>query len=247
MTEARNLKQAIRARAAKTGERYTAARVHVLKALDKRGKHGPRPSAKPTVVAPALPSPPTSGLSAKAVLAKTGRSLDHWFAVLDAFHAADKGHTASARHLRDDHGVPGWHSQGITVAYERSRGLRAVNQAASGFQVTVSKMLPVNLERALSALRPTARKAWLAGADPALRRALDAALAKGARGLVRGPKRSRVRYKWDGSDVELVFEPRGKGTSVAASNTKLADAGLVARRRAQWRIALDGLKDHLQP
>src|SRR5687767_949525 len=32
MTKARKLKQAIRTRAAKTGESYTAARVHVLKA-----------------------------------------------------------------------------------------------------------------------------------------------------------------------------------------------------------------------
>ena len=236
MTEDRTLKHAIRTRAAKTGESYTAARVHVLKALRKRD---PKPAP-----APAPPSPPpAAGLSDPAVVAKTGHRLDHWFAVLDAFRAGEKGHTATARHLREDHGIPGWHAQGITVAWERARGLRAVNQAASGFQVAVSKMVPADLETTLAALRPASRKAWLAGADPGLRRALEAALAAGGKGLVRGPKRSRVRYKWDGASVELVFEPRGKGTSVVASNTKLKDAKQVAERRAQWRAALDALKN----
>jgi hypothetical protein len=241
MTEAKKLKQAIRARSARTGESYTAARLQVLKARQKR-------KPQPAVAAPA--SPPRSnaarpGLSDAAVIAKTGHGYAHWFAVLDAFDAAAKGHTGAARHLRDDHGVPGWHSQGITVAYERARGLRAVNQASSGFQVSVSKVVPVDLETALSGLRAPARRKWLSAADPELRRALEAALAAGAKGVVRGPKRSRVRYKWGTSDVELVFEPRGTRTSVAASNTKLRDAAEVAERRAQWRVALDALKAHL--
>jgi hypothetical protein len=241
MTEARKLKQAIRARAAKTGERYTAARAHVLKALQKR-------TTKPKAPSPALPSRaavPSSGVSDSAVRAKTGHGFDHWFAVLDAFGAVDKGHTASARHLATGHGVPGWHSQGITVAYERARGLRAVNQARTGFQVAISKMVRAPLETVLSALRAPVRRKWLAGADPGLGRALGAALAPGAKGLVRGPKRSRVGYKWDGTSVELVFEPRATGTSVVAANTRLRDAAQVAERRAQWRAALDALKAHV--
>ena len=123
---------------------------------------------------------------------KTGHGFDHWFAVLDAFGAKAKGHTASACHLALEQGVPGWHAQGITVAYERARGLRVMNQAASGFQVAVSKMVPADMDTVLSALRGPERKKWLAGADPALRRALDAALAPDAKGVVRGmPFRSR--------------------------------------------------------
>lgn len=241
MTEAKKLKQAIRARAAKTGESYTAARRQVLKA---RGKRPPAltaaPPAKPPRTAGARP-----GLGEASVLAKTGHGYDHWFAVLDAFRAGEKGHTAAARHLRDDLGVPGWHSQGITVAYERARGLRAVNQAAGGFQVAVSKMVPANMDTVLSAFRGPALEKWLAGADPALRRALAAALAPGGKGVVRGAKRARVRYKWDGTNVELVVEPRAKGTSVVASNTKMKEAAQVAERRAQWRRALDALKAQL--
>ena len=238
MTEAKKLKQAIRARSARTGESYTTARMQVLKARQKR-------KPVPTAVTPPRRPAVGPGLSERAVVAKTGHGFDHWFAVLDAFDAAAKGHTAAARHLAVDHGVPGWHSQGITVAYERTRGLRVLNQTATGFQVSVSKMVPAGIDAALLALRGPARKKWLAGADPALRRALDAALAAGAKGVVRGPRRARVRYKWDGTHVELVFEPRATGTSVVAANTRLRDAAQVAQRRAQWRVALNALKDHL--
>src|SRR5262245_14608272 len=131
MTTQKKLKQAIRARAKKTGESYTAARSHILEARKKR--------------APAEPKAPMSDAS---VVARTGHDLDHWFAVLDGFDAARRGHTASARHLNEDHGVPGWHAQGITVAYERARGLRAVNQRMDGrFEVGVSKVVAAPMER----------------------------------------------------------------------------------------------------
>jgi hypothetical protein len=241
MTEARKLKQTIRARAAKTGERYTAARQHILNARRKR-----QAAPAPPPPAPAARPAARAGISETAVIEKTGHGLDHWFAALDAFGGAGKGHTAMARHLASDHGVPGWHAQGITVAYERARGLRAVNQAEGGFQVSISKMVPVDMDAVLSALRAPARKKWLAGADPGLRRALDAALAPGAKGVVRGAKRSRVRYKWDGTSVELVMEPRGSGTSVVSSNTRLKDAAQVEERRRQWRAALDALRSSLK-
>jgi hypothetical protein len=238
MTEAKKLKQAIRARSAKTGESYTAARAQVLKARRKRT------APPPASVVPSRSPAMTAGLGEKAVVAKTGHGLGHWFAVLDAFGAA-RGHTAMARHLASEHRVPGWHAQGITVAYERARGLRAVNQAATGFQVAVSKMVPADLDAVLSALRGPARRKWLSAADPALRRALEGALAAGAKGVVRGPRRARVRYKWDSASVELTLEPRRTGTSVTASNTRLEDAAQVAERRAQWRVALDALKAYL--
>jgi len=235
MTQASKLKQAIRARARKTGERYTAARRHVLAV----GKQETRPAP-----APAAP-PPSRPFSDTALIAKTGRGFDHWFGVLDAFGAAGKGHTASARHLRDDHGVPGWHSQGITVAYERERGLRAVNQAKGGFQVTVTKSVHVPVPKVTAALRKGG--AWLEGADPGLRTALARGVRRPAKGLTtRKDGLARLRYKWDGTTVEFWIEPRPRGASVAVGNLGLADAAAVEVRRAQWRQALGALKEALE-
>jgi hypothetical protein len=56
--------------------------------------------------------------------------------------------THAATHLHARHGVPGWHCQMITVAYERTRGLRASNQSCTGgFQVSVSKAVTVMADK----------------------------------------------------------------------------------------------------
>ena len=102
MTRASALKQVIRARAAKTGERYTTARRHILKDLQQ--PHRSRrlvPSQRPRHERHAAGSSKGSVSDAKS-LEKTGHGLDHWFDVLDRFGAVEKGHTAAARHLYDD-------------------------------------------------------------------------------------------------------------------------------------------------
>ena len=148
MTRARALKQVIRARAEKTGERYTAARRHVLRELnagtqiDKPKGLSPRPASSPARPAPpappALPAP-RGGLSDAKSIEKTGHDLAHWFAILDAFGGIEKGHTASTALLYDNYKVPGWYCQGIVVAYERARGKRVMNQRCDGaFEVSVS-------------------------------------------------------------------------------------------------------------
>jgi len=51
-------------------------------------------------------------------------------------------HKESAAILHEKHAVPGWWAQSITVGYEQARGLRQVNQQASGFTANVSRTLP---------------------------------------------------------------------------------------------------------
>ncbi|HEX5720635.1 MAG TPA: DUF4287 domain-containing protein, partial [Thermoanaerobaculia bacterium] len=163
MTQQKKLKKTIRARSEKTGESYTAARRQVLLAREE-----PPPTPPPVSTSkPSAPKPPAKGgISEESVLKKTGHGLDHWFGVLDAFGGTTQGHTAMAAHLYNEHGIPGWHSQGITVAYERARGLREANQACTGkFQVSVSKTVPATVAEVVEALKSTA---WLQGADPGL-------------------------------------------------------------------------------
>jgi hypothetical protein len=254
MTQAKKLKRAIRERARKTGESYTAARRQVLlKARQKRtGAAVPRETRPAPVARTASPSPRTSatrGVVAEAtVVEKTGRGLDHWFAVLDAF-GGDKGHTALADHLFTAHAVPGWYAQAITLAYEREHGLRQPNQASTGdFQVSVSRVVPATVADVADAIRSPRRRArWLRGADRALVEAFESALT--------GPKPrpltlkdagyARMRYRWDGSTVEIHVLAKPRGASVVASNTGLSDARLVEERRAAWKVALDALKAHL--
>ena len=263
MTQQKKLKKSIRARSEKTGESYTSARRQILLARGKQAETAPEipeipetPEITTAVPAPADP-PPTraaastkGGISEKSVLKKTGHGLDHWFAVLDAFGAATKGHTATAAHLYDAHGVPGWHSQGITVAYERARGLRQVNQSCTGtFQVSVTKTVPATVAEVADALKSAERRAdWLAGADPGLAQALDAAFTgekpREVKTKANGDQ-AWLRFRWDGRTVEIRIMAKPKGASVVADNQDLADGEQVEERRATWRTALEGLQRHL--
>jgi len=64
------------------------------------------------------------GISDDKIIARTGKSTDEWNAILDAWDAPSKGHTAVARYLSQEHGVPDWWTQAVTVRYEYARGLR---------------------------------------------------------------------------------------------------------------------------
>jgi len=242
MTRARALKQVIRARAAKTGERYTIARRHVLKDLPPRTAPSARPRSMTATRAAAAGSSKGSVSDAKS-LEKTGHGLDHWFEVLDRFGAVEKGHTAAARHLHEAHHVNGWYAQGITVAYERARGMRALNQRCDGeYEVSVSKVVAADTTDVIKAFTETRRRRrWVEGIDARLVSALSAGLdSPASKGFVVRPDgQARFLYKWDGTTVQLYVLPKPGGkVSVVVVNTKLPGAAIVEERREQWRIAL---------
>jgi len=232
MTQSRKLKKTIRARARKTGERYTAARRMVLKRR-------------------ALATPVSAALKAREtrVVERTGHGWQHWFSVLDRFGAEEKGHTAAARHVAEDHGVDGWYSQLITVEYERARGLRAANQRLSGeYEVSVSKVLKAPVGAVAKALRDS-KAGWAAALDPELRSGFQAALA-GAKGLrERGRGGATMRFKSAGGvSVALYLDPKPNGRSqLVAQNMKLAGPAGVERLRSDWKKAFAALDRQLEP
>lgn len=251
MTRARALKHVIRERAARTGERYTTARRHVLSAVAPRPT-APAPHSEPaTAPAPKPTTAPTKGTVSEAKsIEKTGHGLEHWFAVLDRFGAVEKGHTAAARHLYADHHVPGWYSQGITVAYERARGVRVPNQRCDGeYEVSVSKVLTADADKVIRAFTDARlRKRWIAGVDAELAAALTTAItSKTSKGFVVRPDGlARFRYKWDDTTVQFYLEPRPNGKmSLVVQHTKLANSSAVDARRAQWKVAFKALADLL--
>jgi len=246
MTRARALKHTIRARAAKTGERYTTARRHVLRELNQRSE----PAAAIAVALqtkPAASSKPT--MSEASVLKKTGHDLAHWFGVLDRFGAVEKGHTAAARHLYETHGVDGWYAQGITVSYERERGVRGVNQRSDGaWEVSVSKTITASTAQLVKAFSDARKRTeWSGEADPKLAGALAKGLAdKESKGWVMRPDGlARFRYRWDDTIVQLyaTAKPGGK-IALTVQHTKLANAADVERRRGQWKTAFGLLADY---
>ncbi|MBY0495068.1 MAG: DUF4287 domain-containing protein [Cyanobacteria bacterium] len=250
MTRARALKQTIRARAAKTGERYTTARRHILRELNQPAKGGsedPPLRAKIPAVAQAK-----GGLSDAKTIEKTGHDLAHWFDVMDRFGGVDKGHTALTEHLYEKYQVPGWYCQGIVVAYERARGKRVMNQKCDGsFEVSVSKVIAAKVPALVKSLSDAKqRKAWSGGADAGFVKALETGLKNPkSKGFVMKPNgEARYRYKWDDVTVQFNLYPKGPGkTSIVASTQNLPGPEAIEKYRALWKAAFAALASAYAP
>ncbi|HEX6359824.1 hypothetical protein [Actinophytocola sp.] len=131
MTEHRSFKKLVRARMAKTGESYTAARAKLLAASD--------PGPAPVLVT-----------SDDTIRVRTGRGWEEWFDLLDAEGMGERTHREIARWVADQLGVVplAWPAQAVTKSYERARIGHAVGQKDDGtFTVNVSKTVAVPAER----------------------------------------------------------------------------------------------------
>jgi hypothetical protein len=218
MTERKSFKRRVRARMEKTGERYTAARRQLIE-LD------PEPE-----IAPAQ-----QRTSDEALARNTGRPWAEWFAILDGWRATEKTHTEIARHLSEEHGVPGWWAQTVTVGYEQARGLREKHQRPEGFSVGVSKTVGVPVERLFATVcEPEERERWLPRSPLRQRTVL--------------PPRS-ARFDWEDGRTRVVFYFAAKGdarSTVTVQHERLADADEAEHAKTDWRGRLAELKNVLE-
>ncbi len=241
MTKANKLKQRVRQRAAKTGESYSTARRQVLAESDSA-----RSKRTASAAETARTSAAKGAVSEAKCLEKTGHGFDYWFGVLDRFGAPAKGHTLAAKHLLNDHEVSAWYAQSITVAYERARGLRKINQLGDGgFAVSVSRTLPVARGQASDALaHKTKRQKWADDIEPSVAKTLDDALTQ--KRLIRDDAVSRIRYRTDEGAIEIrISDKDGGRSSITVAVSRLGDAKKVEVHRKHWRQALDAFKQHL--
>jgi hypothetical protein len=132
MTKQESFKGRIRARMAKTGERYAAARRALI-------------STTPLSTKREWASLPET--SDEAIRVGTGRGWDEWCDLIDTWPGRSEGHTAIAQFLQLTYEISGWWAQGVTVGYERITGLRLPHQMADG-SFTVSKSRTIAIDAA---------------------------------------------------------------------------------------------------
>jgi hypothetical protein len=173
------------------------------------------------------------GMSDEAVLRGSGKTWEEWFRLLDAWGAAGRTHTEIARHVAEVYRVPGWWAQGVTVGYERARGLRKKHETAQGFAASASKTIAVPVERLYQALiDETARDRWLAPGTLTLRTA---------------QAHCSARFDTaDGGIIEVWLTAKGPHkASVQLQQGKLADEAATGQWRHQWKPRLQRLADIL--
>ena len=214
MTTDKARKRAVRSRMQKTGERYAAARRHVVHA-------GDQPALPP--LPPRVADP---GVSEAAITKGTGQGWDHWFRVLDDWGATSRSHTEIARYVNGEHGVDGWWAQSVTVGYERARGMRARNERPEGFEVSVSKTLRDPRHGRLARVRRAEPPSSLARSRPA---DADRHPHDGPLGPIRCARRGHARER-------LSHARRSDDrTTVTVTHVKLDGADDVAAHRTAWK------------
>jgi hypothetical protein len=223
MTTDKARKRAVRSRMHKTGERYAAARRHVARdgaTIEPPMSAAPLPELPPRVADP--------GMNDASLIKGTGHDWDHWLRLLDDWGATSHDHTEIARYVHDELGVGSWWSQSVTVGYERARGMRALHERPEGFEVSISKTVPLPaLEAWRAFVEPSTRSRWL---DIGLR------MRTGTRTMGRA---ARFDVPSDGSQVNVAFTPKGDDRSVVTVTVvRLRDADTVEARRGEWRSRL---------
>ena len=224
----KDLKRLVRARMAKTGEAYTAARSQVLK----KAPSAPALSAKQT------PEPDFEKLTAmsNAVISKkTGRTWAQWVEALDWHKAHLKPHRDIADLVSTEFGVPDWWTQAVTVGYERIKGIRAIGQRRDGsYEANKSKTFAVPVKKLFDAwAKAPTRKRWLTESGITVRSATS-------------PKSMRIKWS-DASVVILNFLPKGKSKSaVAVQHGKLPDKATADRFKQFWADRLHALAEMLE-
>ena len=173
-------------------------------------------------------------ISDETVQAKTGRVWAEWFALLDGEGAAAMSHPQIATTLQNRHGLSGWWSQMVTVAYEQARGRREPHQTSRGYQVGVSKTVPVNVDALFSAWEnEEIRERWLGNEPITVRRATR-------------PKSMRITWSDGQTNLDVSFWDKGAAKStVQVQHSRLADRDAVEAKRAFWRSALARLSDQV--
>ena len=166
------------------------------------------------------------------IQAATGKGREAWFAILDAAGADQLAHRDIARLLGEEHEVPGWWAQTVTVEYERARGLRAKHETPGGFAISKSKTLRAPVEAVHHAWADAdARTAWL-DVD------LDVSSAT--------PHRSVNGRVGTGGRVAVWLTAKGEDrTQVSVSHEQLPDAETAEREKQAWTERLSRLAEAL--
>src|SRR5438445_12519365 len=103
-----------------------------------------------------------NGIGSDAVRARTGKTWDEWFKILDAAGAAKMSHRQIVAVLSNRYDVGPWWQQMVTVGYEKERGLRRDHQKPDGYEISRSKTIAAPLAELFAAWQDGKRRGrWL--------------------------------------------------------------------------------------
>lgn len=174
-------------------------------------------------------------ISDETLAAKTSRSWDAWFELLDTWGGTRHPHVEIARWLVEEHAIDEWWAQTITVGYEQARGMRKPGQSADGtFAASAGKTIGVAPHAVYDAFADVSTRAkWLP----------DLVLIPTT---VNPPKSFRAECE-NGTRIAVwLVDKGGDKTGVSVQHEKLLDGDAAATMKAYWRERLDALRAELE-
>lgn len=215
MTTQESFKKRVRARMARTGERYTTARQSLL---DTTSSVGRRWASEPE-------------FGDDAVQAATGRGWNDWCDLIDGWPRATWDHGACARRLQADHDLDGWWSQAVTGGYERITGRRLPGQMPDGtFTANKSRTVRVDAGELRRLLLSDEHRADLFPSE--------------ATELRSRPTSKSIRLGVGGGVASIDLSAKDDGrTTITVQHEKLATADDIDRWKFWWSEWLDAIDD----
>ena len=173
-------------------------------------------------------------VSDQKVEERTGRDWSQWMGWLDRRGAKKLGHKGIVA-LLGTQGVGPWYQQMIAVVYEQERGLRAVHEKPTGFEITRTKTIAADGEEVYRAFSDARRRRhWLGGQGWTVR-------------THKPPERMRVEFEGGPSILEIRVSALAKSKSrVSVQQTRLANARAAERSKTFWQGRLLALKTYLE-
>jgi uncharacterized protein YndB with AHSA1/START domain len=170
-------------------------------------------------------------LTGETVTARTGKSWEEWFKLLDKTGARMMDHKEISSALETQFGLSRWWGQMVAIGYENERGLRQDGRGDSAghrCEVTLSKNLPAS--------RAAAWEAWQ---DSGI---LDRWLPRAAFEVSKATPPKALFLDWpDRTSVTVRFYERRGKSRVVVSHAKLS-AEAAERMQRFWSGALDRLR-----
>jgi uncharacterized protein YndB with AHSA1/START domain len=194
-------------------------------------------------------------VSNEACAAATGKTMDEWFAVMDAFGGPARGRRELANHLYGEHKVDIWWAQTLNAEYEARHGLQEKDGRARGYFICSTKTIAAPVEAVYGAWVEAESLCRWFGEGTAAQVVDGGAFTNpdGNSGTYRRVRENRdLRFTWvgasgDESQVEVQISDKGKGKSgLLVSHDRIQSRAEADGLRAAWAQALSRLKDLLE-
>ena len=187
----------------------------------------------------------------EAAEAATGKTLDQWFALLDAWDGLKKGRRAVNSHLYEQKVDPWWCTT-ISVEYEKHHDIRKKDGLYEGYFICSTKTIAAPIDDVFKAWSTgeTLSKWFSASAKADVKDGGTYQTKDGDKGtFLRVRKNKDIRMTFENpafssaSQVDVQFQDKGKGkTGLLVNHARLQTRAEADGIRTAWAKALDQLK-----